>query len=103
MTQLLKRLDVTPVFTAHPTETVRRTKPDFMRDVYADVVAAQEHFAELCAMLDQHCGVDAPPSSNIKNALGDVNEALVHLANEHFGIQLDATYDNLRPLDPPAT
>lgn len=71
-------------------DAVRRTDAQFLRDTYDDVCAASERFAALCARLDELCGAESPPSSNIKNTLADVRDALVHIGREFAGLALDA-------------
>lgn len=42
----------------------------------ADIAAAQEAFQDLCRLLDERCGPDSPPSSNIRNVLDAARDAL---------------------------
>jgi type VI secretion system protein ImpA len=42
----------------------------------ADIVGAQDAFLQLCHGLDQLCGPDSPPSSNIRNVLEAARDAL---------------------------
>jgi type VI secretion system protein ImpA len=42
----------------------------------ADIAAAQEAFQELCRILDERCGADSPPSSNIRNVLEAARDAV---------------------------
>lgn len=50
-------------------EAQRTTKPKFYVDLVDDLRECQEAFTALNAALDAACGSDAPPSSNIRNAL----------------------------------
>jgi type VI secretion system protein ImpA len=45
------------------------TPPHVLRELGADLAGAAEAFGRLTALLDAKCGSDAPPSSNIRNAL----------------------------------
>ncbi|MGF6232850.1 type VI secretion system protein ImpA [Inquilinus ginsengisoli] len=42
----------------------------------ADIVGAQDAFLQLCHGLDQLCGAESPPSSNIRNVLEAARDAL---------------------------
>ncbi len=42
----------------------------------ADIAAAQEAFQELCRILDERCGAESPPSSNIRNVLEAARDAV---------------------------
>jgi len=42
---------------------------DFFRNLLGDLKAALESFNAMNALLDERCGTDAPPSSNIRNLL----------------------------------
>jgi len=68
--------------------TVRQTSADFFRCVFADVSEALSSFEELTRLLDERCGQDAPPSSNIINALREASEAVKYVATEVAGISL---------------
>jgi type VI secretion system protein ImpA len=41
-----------------------------------DIAAAQEAFQALCRTLDERCGPDSPPSSNIRNVLESARDAV---------------------------
>jgi len=43
---------------------------------FADIVGAQDAFLQLCHSLDQRCGADSPPTSNIRNVLEAARDAL---------------------------
>ena len=57
-------------------QAVAETPPSRLRDVLGDLGQCVEEFDRLCAVLQEKCGVDergdsaAPPSSNIRRALG---------------------------------
>lgn len=53
-------------------EAQRATKPKFFLDLVDDIKGCQEAFDALNAALDAACGQDAPPASNIRNALEGV-------------------------------
>ncbi len=50
-------------------------EPAAIRDRAAEAERARDAFAALSAALDERCGVDAPPSSHIRNALDEVLDA----------------------------
>lgn len=47
----------------------RATKPKFFVELVDDIKLCQEAFSALTAAFDAACGQDAPPASNIRNAL----------------------------------
>jgi type VI secretion system protein ImpA len=51
-------------------QAVAESSPRFFGNLVGDLAQCQEEFARLCAALDERCGGEAPPTSNIKAALG---------------------------------
>lgn len=68
---------------------VRMTSPDFFKGLTADIDAALREFAELSALLDEKCGTDSPPSSNIRNTLTEAKQTLAHVVREVAGLALE--------------
>jgi type VI secretion system protein ImpA len=67
-------------------EAVRKSPPDFLRNLSEDMQQALEEFRRMMEFLDGHCGKDgdgnpaAPPSSNIRRALEECRDRLTSLA-----------------------
>lgn len=61
-------------------EAVRASAQDMaaaaIDTLLADIAAAQEAFQALCRDLDERCGPDSPPSSNIRNVLESARDAV---------------------------
>jgi type VI secretion system protein ImpA len=61
-------------------EAVRAAAQDMtaaaVNALLADIGAAQDGFRELCRILDERCGADSPPSSNIRNVLEAARDAV---------------------------
>ena len=68
--------------------TIRSTSPDFFRDLVGDIEEALEHFNVLTNILDEKCGHDAPPSSNLRNTLKDALQTVSHVAQNLAGVPL---------------
>lgn len=56
--------------------------PQFYRDLLDDLTAASEEFAQICALLDERCGDNAPPSSQIRNALLETLETVQQISKD---------------------
>ncbi len=61
---------------------VRSAGADFYRTLAADLAAAREEFDALGKVLDEKCGYDAPPTSNVRTALEKFDERLRLVARE---------------------
>jgi len=55
---------------------------EFYQAALDDLSECQAEYASLCALLDERCGKQAPPQSNIKNALEACREALRYAGKE---------------------
>ncbi len=53
--------------------------------LHADLQEAQNEFQQLAAVLDERCGPNSPPSSNIRNVLQSCDAAIVFLAGNKLG------------------
>ncbi len=75
---------------------VAETRESFHRDLVDDLGKCLQEYEKLCAALDTRCGTDSPPTTNIKNALEAVLEALHAATGGRFSAALagDATSDN---------
>ncbi|MEJ2643709.1 MAG: type VI secretion system protein TssA [Gammaproteobacteria bacterium] len=62
-----------------------------------DLQEALAEFQQLSAALDERCGPDAPPSSNIRNMLQSCDETLMFLAGDKLGTSSDAEADPASP------
>jgi len=60
----------------------RESGADFYRALLSDLNAALEAFGAMNALLDERCGADAPPSSNIRNVLQDSLEAARQISRD---------------------
>ncbi len=56
--------------------------PGFYRDLLDDLKAAMEEYAALNALLDERCGENAPPSSQIRNALQDCLDTVLKISSK---------------------
>lgn len=56
--------------------------PEWFGNLRDDLIAAKEEWTALSAWLDEKYGRDAPPSSNIRNALNDCQQALESVARD---------------------
>ena len=57
-------------------QAVSESPPSFFKNLIDDVEAASEAFSELSKALDEKCGHDSPPVSNIRNSLKRVREII---------------------------
>lgn len=61
---------------------VRQTSPSFYREMLDDLDACITEYDRLSAALEARCGPEAPPSSNIRNALAALGDAVRYLARD---------------------
>lgn len=66
-------------------QTAARTAPQFFMDLYDDIQQASDEFQALCSLFDDKCGSMAPPSSNIRTAIGDVKSTIESIARGVLG------------------
>lgn len=70
---------------------VRETSAEFFRNLLADISECSEEFKKLCEVLEEKCGKDesgyplAPPSSAIRNALGECLEDMQAVTRHVLG------------------
>jgi type VI secretion system protein ImpA len=61
---------------------VMETPASFFVGLVEDITSCQEEFGGLCALLDEKCGNQAPPSSNIRSALAGCLEVVEQMARD---------------------
>lgn len=76
------RISAGAVTLANIRQAAMATSPSWYQDLREQLGAAIKEYETLCARLEHHCGRDAPPSSNIKNALQRVREAVRFLSGD---------------------
>lgn len=76
-------------------KAVAETPAEFFTKLHDDLTQCQAEFAKLTALLDQKCGPQAPPSSNIRAALDNCLETLKNTAKSKLIIPA-------KPADKPA-
>ncbi len=67
------------------TQAMANTPDSFLLDLVDALQASLEQYQELDKALYQHCGADAPPSSNIKSILEEVLRGVRFLAKDKLG------------------
>ena len=70
---------------------VSETSSEFYTEILADLSSTLSHFKTVNDLLDDHCGMDAPPASNIRQTLEEIEGAIKHLA----GYKIDLPIDDL--------
>jgi type VI secretion system protein ImpA len=70
------------------TDAIKQTPPAFYRTLWAELKECIEEYGKFCAALDQRCGNDAPPSSNISGLLDNVRECLRQTAGAVVQLEL---------------
>ena len=63
-------------------QSVLETAQPFFTEIRDDLSGCAEEFSKLSAALDEKCGTDSPPTSNIRNALNRVMEVINFIAPE---------------------
>ncbi len=71
-----KRIDAGAVTLETIVQAGTESGAEFYQVALDDLSECQAEYASLCALLDERCGQQAPPQSNIKNALESCREAL---------------------------
>jgi type VI secretion system protein ImpA len=72
-------------------KAVAETSSAFFTTLVQDLTETQQEFTKLCAALDQKCGPQAPPSSNIRGALEAALEAVKSVAKDKLDAAAAAT------------
>jgi type VI secretion system protein ImpA len=71
-------------------QSLAETPPEFYRTLVDDLDACRAEFEKLSAVMDEKCGhggdgfSQAPPSSNIRNALESIHEQVLNLSRTHL-------------------
>jgi len=68
----------------------------------ADIAAAQDAFQQLSAVLDQRCGPEAPPSSNIRKVLEAAHDAAMLVLGDRLPARSSAAADGAEAAGHPA-
>ncbi len=76
------RIDAGALTMEQMTRAVAESPASFYGELVADLDAAMEAFAKLSAALDEKCGADSPPSSNIRNLLQTIRDEIGFLAKD---------------------
>ncbi len=61
---------------------VRETAPDWFQNTADDIAGALEEYDALIAALDERCGADSPPSSNIRGAIETVQQTFKFITRD---------------------
>ncbi len=76
------RIDAGALTMEQMTRAVAETPTGFYSELMSDLNACMEEFAKLNALLDEKCGMDAPPASNIRNLLQGIHDEVGFLAKD---------------------
>jgi type VI secretion system protein ImpA len=76
-------------------QAVAETPAAFFRTVVEDVNACLAEFAGLGQALDEKCGNDAPPASNIRQVLNSCLDAVRHIAGSKLAAEPSAAAERL--------
>ncbi len=79
-----KRIDSGAIALSKIEVSVAHTDISFFNNLIANLQACQEEFQKLTALLDEKCGHDSPPSSNIKNTLQSCFDEIHALVGERL-------------------
>jgi type VI secretion system protein ImpA len=63
-------------------KAVAETPAKFFKDLVEGLTQCSEEYARLCAVLDEKCGSNAPPSSNIRSALSACLDVIKEVARD---------------------
>lgn len=75
------------------TRAVAETPSAFYSELVADLKACIEEYSKLSALLDDKCGADAPPTSNIRNLLQAILDEVSYLAKDKLISDMPAEDD----------
>ncbi|WP_282609160.1 type VI secretion system protein TssA [Pelagibius sp. Alg239-R121] len=75
------------------TRAVSETPAAFYSELVDDLKAALEEFAKVNALLDEKCGMDSPPASNIRNLLQAILDEVGFLAKDKLVVDAPAAED----------
>lgn len=64
---------------------VKETSPQFFHDLIDDLQASQQEYARLTALLDEKCGEQSPPSSQLKQLLEEALDEIREVAKPVIG------------------
>ena len=81
-----RRMEQVGVSMSKIAQAVSETSPEFYAELVADLSQCQEEFAGLCSALDERCGGNAPPASNIRSALDGCMDAIRDIARNKLAV-----------------
>ena len=84
------RIDAGALTMDQMTRAVAETPAPFYSELVDDLKASLEEFAKLNALLDEKCGMDSPPASNIRNLLQTVLDEVGFLAKDKLIVDAPA-------------
>lgn len=87
------RIEAGAVTMDQVTRAVAESPAAFYSTFVADLDAAMEEFAKLNALLDEKCGAESPPSSNIRNLLQGIRDEIGFLAKDKLLADAPASDD----------
>jgi len=67
-------------------DTVRLTPPEFFTELLDDLDVALRWFEDLCRLLDDHCGADAPPASALRSVLTEARQTIHYVVMNVAGL-----------------
>ena len=70
-------------------QALAETPAEFFQRLVDDMKQCKDEFAKLCAVLDEKCGAQAPPSSNIRSALEASVEIVMSVAKDKLAVAPD--------------
>jgi type VI secretion system protein ImpA len=85
------RIDAGALTMDQMTRAVAETPAAFYSQLVADLDGCLEEFAKLNAVLDEKCGQDSPPASNIRNLLQGILDEVRFLAKDKLIVDVPAT------------
>lgn len=68
---------------------VKETSPTFFRNLIDDLQASQTEYAQLTALLDEKCGEQSPPSSQLKQLLEETLDEVREIAKPVIGASVE--------------
>ncbi len=84
------RIDAGALTLEQMTLSVSETPTPFFRELLDDLQGALDEFAKLNALLDEKCGMDGPPTSNIRNLLQTILDEVSFLAKDKLAVDAPA-------------
>jgi type VI secretion system protein ImpA len=70
-------------------QAAAETPAEFFQSLVDDITQCQDEFTRLCAVLDEKCGAQAPPSSSIRSAIDASLEIVTSVAKDKLSVATD--------------